>query len=84
MQALDVFLGHAALGADLVDEAGHKPDHRVGHVAAFRLLEAALRVKALSNTAGNAAKERNRTVTRDEKGVKGQAAHVKEGAADRR
>lgn len=54
MQALDVLLGHAALRAHLVDEAGDKPDHGVGHVAAFRLLEAALRVETLGDAAGNA------------------------------
>lgn len=58
VQALDVFLGYAALGAHLVDEAGDKPDHRVGHVAAFRVLEPALSVKALCNAAGNAAKHK--------------------------
>lgn len=58
VQALDVFLGYAALGAHLVDEAGDKPDHRVGHVAVFRVLEPALSVKALCNAAGNAAKHK--------------------------
>lgn len=60
MQALDVLLGHAALRAHFVNEAGDKPDHRVGHVAAFRLLEAALGVEALGDAAGNAVKKGRR------------------------
>ena len=54
MQALDVFLGYAALCAHLVDEAGDEPDHGVGHVAVLRVLKAALCVKALCDTASNA------------------------------
>lgn len=59
VQALDVLLGNAALRAHFVDEAGDKPDHGVGHVAALRVLKPALCVKALSDAAGNAA-ERTR------------------------
>lgn len=60
MQALDVLLGYAALRAHFVDEAGDKPDDGVGHVAGFRLLEAALGVEALGDAAGNAVKRGQR------------------------
>lgn len=33
VQALDVFLGHATFCAHFIDEAGNKPNHRVGHIA---------------------------------------------------
>lgn len=56
VQALDVFLGHSALCAHLVDEAGNKPDHRVGHVAGLRVLKPTLCVKALCDATGNAVK----------------------------
>ena len=56
VQALDVFLGYSALGAHLVNEACNEPDHRVGHVAVFRVLKPTFCVKALCHTAGNAVK----------------------------
>ena len=55
MQALDVVLGHAALGAHLVYEAGDKLHHGVSHVAVLRVLEAALGVEAFGHAAGNTA-----------------------------
>lgn len=58
VQALDVLLGYAAFCAHFVDEAGNEPDHRVGHVAVLRVFKPALRVEALRNAAGDAAKHR--------------------------
>ena len=54
MQALDVFLGHSALCAHLVDEAGNEPDYRVCYVAVLRVLKPTLSVKALCHTASDA------------------------------
>lgn len=57
VQALDVLLSYAALCAHLVDEAGNEPDHRVGHVAVFRVLKSAFCVIALCDAPSNAVKQ---------------------------
>lgn len=54
MQVLDVVLGDAALRADLVDEPGDEPHHRVRDVAVLRVLESALRVETFRDAAGDA------------------------------
>ncbi len=56
VQAFDMFLGHSALCAHLVDEAGNEPDHRVGHIAVLGVLKPAFCVKALCDATGNAVK----------------------------
>ena len=61
VQTLDVLLGHAALRAHLVDEADDEAHHRVGRVAALRVLVAALRVETLRHAARHAGK--NETTT---------------------
>lgn len=57
VQALDVLLGYATLCAHLVNEAGDEPDHRVGHVAVFRVLKSTFCVKALRDAPSNAVKQ---------------------------
>lgn len=58
VKTLDMFLGYSALCAHLVNEAGNKSDHRVGHVAGLRVLKPTFCVKALCDTTGNAVKQR--------------------------
>lgn len=62
MQAFNVLLCHAALCAHLIDEAGHKPNHRVGDVAVFRVLKPTFSIKALCHTASNAANTHDDTM----------------------
>lgn len=57
VQAFDVLLGYSALCAHLVDEAGNKPDHRVGYITVLWVLKPTFRIKALCHAAGNAVKQ---------------------------